>query len=346
MAWARLSSLPQGGVEQTMSTDHPPFREGSVPRSICHRAPSAAVAAVVTTAVLLAAPIAQAGRRPDPRPAKAKRACAAGQVERGVAILAELLVDRGDVNAIYNQGRCYQQNGRAELAIARFREYLRVARAVSPAERAEVTGFITELESELERKARRSASAESSPANGAPDRTDLAASASASPAAAKHENPATPVERADGRGEGSADRGMAKAQPDATFGPSTGVPGSEPFVGAGLPPADEVGTRPLRIAAYSSAAVGLTALAVGGYFAVQTRAAARDVERLSGTVDPHRVYDMMMRGRRAETWQWIGFGTGAAALGTAVGLWVWDGLSASPIVVSGHGVSAQVGGRF
>src|SRR6185295_8245641 len=44
----------------------------------------------------------------------------------------------------------YQQNGKAEAAISRFREYLRAAQDIPPDERARVERFIKELESELQ----------------------------------------------------------------------------------------------------------------------------------------------------------------------------------------------------
>jgi len=40
-----------------------------------------------------------------------------------VDLLAQLFVETGDVNYIYNQGRCYEQNGKFGEAILRFREF-------------------------------------------------------------------------------------------------------------------------------------------------------------------------------------------------------------------------------
>src|SRR5689334_17575967 len=77
----------------------------------------------------------------ESRQVKAKRACAAGRVEEGVELLAALYAESGDVNYVYNQGRCYQQNGRGDQALNRFREYLRRATNATPEERREVQGF-------------------------------------------------------------------------------------------------------------------------------------------------------------------------------------------------------------
>jgi hypothetical protein len=95
----------------------------------------------------------------DPRPVEARKACAAGNVDKGIEILAEIIVENGDPNAVYNQARCYQQNGRSEQAVPRFREYLRVAKGITPAERSEVEGYIRELETEVEARAVRRAAA-------------------------------------------------------------------------------------------------------------------------------------------------------------------------------------------
>jgi hypothetical protein len=70
-----------------------------------------------------------------------------GSYER-IKILGELYAETLDPTLIYNQGRCYQQNRRPEDAIARFQEYLRKAKELPEAERAEVEGFIRELEAE------------------------------------------------------------------------------------------------------------------------------------------------------------------------------------------------------
>lgn len=108
------------------------------------------LAAVV--AVVMAAPPAASQ---DPRAQEARKACAAGDVDRGIKLLADLISENGDPNALYNQGRCYQQNGRHEQAISRFREYLRTARDIPSDEARTVEGYIKELEAELDAKARR-----------------------------------------------------------------------------------------------------------------------------------------------------------------------------------------------
>lgn len=88
----------------------------------------------------------------DPRELEARAACAAGDVDKGIAILARLFAETGDYTWVYNQGRCYQQNGRAAPALNRFREYLRRGQNLAAEERSEVEGFIKELEAEVARQ--------------------------------------------------------------------------------------------------------------------------------------------------------------------------------------------------
>jgi hypothetical protein len=55
----------------------------------------------------------------------AKIACLSGDYAKGVALLAEMFVSTGNTIHLFNQGRCFEQNGKYEEAIVRFREFLR-----------------------------------------------------------------------------------------------------------------------------------------------------------------------------------------------------------------------------
>lgn len=88
----------------------------------------------------------------DPRETEAKKACLANRPDRGIELLAELYAETNDATYIYNQGRCYQQNGRSADAVIRFREYLRKATGIAAGEKAEVERSIAELEDQ-QRKA-------------------------------------------------------------------------------------------------------------------------------------------------------------------------------------------------
>ncbi|HEY0713675.1 MAG TPA: hypothetical protein VGF45_13430, partial [Polyangia bacterium] len=110
--------------------------------------------ALVIVSAMVTRPVAAAPSE-DPRAAEARRACATGQVDRGVDLLASIIAESGDPSAVYNQARCYQQNGRPEEALNRFREYLRIGADEKPADRRKAERFIAELEAELEAKANR-----------------------------------------------------------------------------------------------------------------------------------------------------------------------------------------------
>lgn len=68
---------------------------------------------------------------------------------QGIALLAELFVDSGDPNYIYNQARCYEQNHRYEDAISRYREFLKLSPGLSERDRANVQKEIESCQSLL-----------------------------------------------------------------------------------------------------------------------------------------------------------------------------------------------------
>lgn len=84
------------------------------------------------------------GQSSDPREAQARKDCLTGKADAGVALLAEMFIESKNPNLIYNQARCYEQNGRAQDAINRFREYLRVAKRLTAEEKAEVEKHIAD----------------------------------------------------------------------------------------------------------------------------------------------------------------------------------------------------------
>src|SRR5512140_2796046 len=76
----------------------------------------------------------------------ARQACLLGDVATGTEILADLYLDSKDPTHIYNQARCYEQNGQNEQAVLRFREYLRKADQLPAADVAAVEQKIAELQ--------------------------------------------------------------------------------------------------------------------------------------------------------------------------------------------------------
>jgi len=102
---------------------------------------------------LLALPSARgAGDSLETKERAARKACLLGDVKAGTEILADLYLDTRDATHIYNQGRCFEQNGQNEQAVLRFREYLRKAQNLSPADSAAVQKKIDELQAALDHR--------------------------------------------------------------------------------------------------------------------------------------------------------------------------------------------------
>jgi hypothetical protein len=115
--------------------------------------PRRLVAALALVPMLLAAVPAVAADQSDPRPRQALSACAGGDATRGVGILAELYAETRDPGYVFNQGRCYQQNGQLDQAKQRFNEYLRVGTSEPPEDLARARRFLGEIDAELVRRA-------------------------------------------------------------------------------------------------------------------------------------------------------------------------------------------------
>jgi hypothetical protein len=84
---------------------------------------TAATMLAVLPVLLISLPAIAESRQAKER--SARKACLDGDYARGIAILSDLFLSSMDSTYIFNQGRCYEQNGRYETAIARFEEYLR-----------------------------------------------------------------------------------------------------------------------------------------------------------------------------------------------------------------------------
>jgi hypothetical protein len=103
--------------------------------------------AIVSVLALFFAPPAVAAE--DSRAREARTACLSGDYAKGVSILSELFVSTRVSTYIYNQGRCFEQNARYREAIARFQEYLRVAKDAPADERAEAEKHIADCRVQL-----------------------------------------------------------------------------------------------------------------------------------------------------------------------------------------------------
>lgn len=79
----------------------------------------------------------------------AKKACATGDVKKGIDILGDLYVESDDITFVFNQGRCYQQNHRWQEALDRFDEFLRKDSTLSPDERTMVNKHIADCKAHI-----------------------------------------------------------------------------------------------------------------------------------------------------------------------------------------------------
>jgi tetratricopeptide (TPR) repeat protein len=101
--------------------------------------------------LLLALGAARAGAAGDQRELKAREDFAAGRYQQALDAFAKLYAETLHPTYLRNIGRCYQNLGDPDHAITSFREYLRKHKTITPDERAEVEGFIAEME-ELQKK--------------------------------------------------------------------------------------------------------------------------------------------------------------------------------------------------
>ena len=109
-------------------------------RRVTHRWLSCLVALVLT---VVAARAAQAA---DTRELKAREEFAAGRFQQALDLFAKLYAETLHPVYLRNIGRCYQNLGDADHAIISFRDYLRKHENISTKERAEIEGFIAEME--------------------------------------------------------------------------------------------------------------------------------------------------------------------------------------------------------
>jgi hypothetical protein len=251
---------------------------------------AAAASCTLMAAIALRAPVVLA-QSDDARPRQALEACAAGDVQKGVALLAELYASTHDVGYVFNQGRCYQQNGQLEQARHRFAEYLRVGKSEPPEDRRRAEAFIAEIEAEL---ARHPPAPEPAPAP-----IVIAAPAS--------------------EGDDSASR-----------------------------------RRTLKVTTIALGSFGVAAMAAGIVLGLKVQSVERSInEEFSDkyiVTDWEPLEHRLSQGSRYETWQWISYGVGIAALAgaattaTLFGLSRSDGRDQARLIVVPALASGSMGG--
>jgi len=98
------------------------------------------------TALALAAVARPVAAEVDHREMKAREDFGAGRYQDALDLFVKLYAEKLHPNYLRNIGRCYQNLGDPDKAISSFHEYLRKAKNVTPDERAEVEGYIKEME--------------------------------------------------------------------------------------------------------------------------------------------------------------------------------------------------------
>jgi hypothetical protein len=264
----------------------------------------------VFSALILAASSARAGNEEFER--EAKRACLAGEYAKGVSALADLYVKTNNPVYIFNQGRCFEQSGKYEEAIIRFREYqvkLQNARRRSDPQAEE---HITTCQGLLD--AQREKEKALPPVTPPPP----VAPVPSSPL------PATPAP--------AVEAPTAPTQIDVTQ------------------PATAPANSHLRIAGIAALAVGAVGITTGIILNVKANSLSKKIDdKLTYASDVPSLQD---KRDRYETWGWVGYGVGGACLvGGAVMTWLayrQDGDSQVAFVPSvGPGlVGAAVQGAF
>lgn len=241
---------------------------------------------VLTTmlSILLAAPLVHsAGKEAKER--AARKACLSGDYAKGVEILSDLFIDTKDVNYIFNQARCFEQNSHCEEAVGRFREYLRKATALSPEDKADTEKHIADCQTLIGQKPA------PEPARGlATPKTEVV------PAAPP---PATPI--------------AAPNPPPAATSPA---PSGEVAAASAPQPAANPG-RGLRIAGIACGVVGFGSVGAAIYYYTQAKSYS---DKVSGQTVPNPSDESA--GKHAQTMQWVFYGAGAAAIATGTVLYV------------------------
>jgi hypothetical protein len=102
------------------------------------------IAFVVAFALVLGA--ARVSAAPDARELKAREDFAAGRFQDALDIFARLYAESLHPIYLRNIGRCYQKLGQPDRAIDSFHDYLQKAKGITPDEKAEIDGYIKEMQ--------------------------------------------------------------------------------------------------------------------------------------------------------------------------------------------------------
>jgi hypothetical protein len=262
---------------------------------------------LATLLPLALAPSAQ-GASEDTKERSARKACLSGNYQKGVELLSDLFVKTEDPIFIYNQGRCFEQNGRCEEAVNRFREYLRKDKKMSPDEKADAEKHIADCQTLLGQKSAPEAGRENgskAPVQEVPQVTQKPESARESTTAQQPKAEAVPL-------------APVPATPPTSPPPAAGAVTAAPeqSLTSSAAPATPIPGRNLRIAGIICGAVGVGAIGTGVYFYTRARSYS---DKVSGQTTPDPSDDSA--GKTAQTMQWVFYSVGGAALATGVVLY-------------------------
>jgi hypothetical protein len=276
----------------------------------------------------LALPTTQAAGM-DAKERAAKIACLKGDYTKGVGLLAELFVSTSEAVFIFNQGRCFEQNGKYEEAILRFREFQRknADAGLAPNDQAErhaqAEKHIVECQALL-------------------DKQKPAAVEPAAPPVA----PPTPVGQP-----------VPAAQPILPVIPQVAPPEPSPIES---PPEEAASPKPsepasegrgLRMAGLVTAGVGLGAIVTGVILNLKANSLAKDLEAANDSKTTLYSTDKESTRANYQTWGGVAYGAGAACLAGGAVLYFLGMREAHtpvafvPTLADGH-VGASLQGAF
>ena len=206
----------------------------------------------------------------------ARKACLSGDYAKGVDILADLFVATKDLNFIFNQGRCFEQNRRYEDAIGRFREYLLAgSEKLDQKDKSAAEQHIAKC-NEMLAQDRASSTTPTAPQALAPTPPPVVAS---TPALAPTPEPST----------------LVVTQPATQPAPATASPGEG-----------------LRVGGIIAASLGVASLGAGVLFNLKANSLISDMK---ATVDGYSL-SKNSEHDTYKTLAWVGYGVGAACVVT------------------------------
>lgn len=240
-----------------------------------------------------------------------------GQWDAAVGEFSKAYELRPDPSFLYNMAQAYRRGGNARRAIDLYKNYL-IRMPKSP-QRAEVEERIQNLQRQLddeEREGKRKVTAAQplSPSLTPEPASQPAETLTPPPAAASTAEETPPPTHAENQ---SAVAMPEEIKPEAEFKPLGSVEQPAPSAVAAAPPsasasaalpAQDQGSRPLRLAGLVTGAAGLAGIGAGVVFSVRTKSLSDSVSNATqfNSADARA-------GKQAATLQWVCYGAGGAA---------------------------------